>query len=94
MAMCRGCGLDTAKHYSATVGWMHYECEIRRLQGLNAEDQAEIARLRALVESAYKEGWQLGFHVGHEDSVGAGPDPWCDGDWDTSEARKILREEK
>lgn len=33
MAKCRGCGDDT-REYMGGPGWMHYECEINRLQGL------------------------------------------------------------
>lgn len=38
MAKCRGCGGDT-RDYQGGPGWMHYECEIKRLEGLLDELQ-------------------------------------------------------
>lgn len=34
---CRGCGNDTRDIEIVGVGWMHYECEIKRLTGLLEE---------------------------------------------------------
>ena len=36
MAKCRGCGGDT-RDVEADPGWMHFECEIKRLTGLLEE---------------------------------------------------------
>ena len=39
MAKCRGCGNDTTD-ILADPGWMHFKCEIERLQGLYDESQS------------------------------------------------------
>lgn len=44
MAKCRGCGNDT-NEFMGGPGWMHYECEIERLNGLLEESGGFIESL-------------------------------------------------
>ena len=41
MAKCRGCGGDT-REFRGGPGWMHYECEIKRLNGLLEESDGML----------------------------------------------------
>ena len=46
---CRGCGNDCGNdtdYNSPSVGWMHLNCEVKRLNGLLTEEQSEVKGLQ------------------------------------------------
>ncbi len=47
---CRGCGNDTRDYLSPDVGWMHWECEVKRLDELLTEERGEVEWLQAKLD--------------------------------------------
>lgn len=67
--------------------WTEQEAEVSELKGRIAELEQQLAALRGAVEDAYAEGWADG-----KDSCAV--DGWYVHDWNSSDAKAALKEEK